>query len=118
MFPLDLSPSLTKPAAITAFEMAYGHWVEEQTRLLNDLRNALHSQVGDIELRIHVESCRNHYIDLFNIKATAAKSDVCYIISGVWKTPAERLFLWIGGFRPSEILRVIDALIYINPTCS
>ncbi|XP_019177286.1 PREDICTED: TGACG-sequence-specific DNA-binding protein TGA-1A-like isoform X1 [Ipomoea nil] len=103
----DLSPSLIEPAAITAFEMAYGHWVEEQTRRINDLRNALHSQVGDIELGIHVESCRNHYIDLFHIKATAAKADVCYIISGVWKTPAERLFLWIGGFRPSEILRVL-----------
>lgn len=94
-------------SAISEFEMAYGQWVEEQTRRMNDLRNALHSQVGDIELRNHVESCRNHYFDLFNIKATAAKADVCYVISGVWKTPAERLFLWIGGFRPSEILRVL-----------
>ncbi|CAH9099747.1 unnamed protein product [Cuscuta epithymum] len=103
-------PSVAKPLAvgITAFEVAYRNWVEEQSRHTNDLRNALlHSMDCDNELQIHFESCRNHYIDLFNIKATAVKVDVCYVMSGLWKTPAERLFFWMGGFRPSLILRVI-----------
>jgi transcription factor TGA len=24
----------------------------------------------------------------------------------VWTTPAERCFLWMGGFRPSDLLKV------------
>ncbi|CAH9099745.1 unnamed protein product [Cuscuta epithymum] len=107
---LIIPPSLAKPSAagITAFEMAYRNWVEEQTRYTNGLRNALlHSNVGDEELKIHVQSCRNHYIDLFNIKAIALKADACYVMSGLWKTPVERLFFWMGGFRPSLILRII-----------
>ncbi|XP_042512926.1 transcription factor TGA1-like isoform X2 [Macadamia integrifolia] len=49
----------------------------------------------------------NHYYDLFRMKAAAAKADVFYIMSGMWKTSAERFFLWIGGFRPSELLKVL-----------
>jgi transcription factor TGA len=49
----------------------------------------------------------NHYFDLFRMKATAAKADVFYLMSGIWKTSAERFFLWIGGFRPSELLKVL-----------
>ncbi|CAK9166964.1 unnamed protein product [Ilex paraguariensis] len=48
-----------------------------------------------------------HYFDLFRMKSTAAKADVFYLMSGMWKTSAERFFLWIGGFRPSELLKVL-----------
>ncbi|KAL0285849.1 UNVERIFIED_CONTAM: Transcription factor TGA1 [Sesamum angustifolium] len=92
---------------IASFEMEYGHWVDEQNRQISDLRNALHSDIGDMELRIFVESGIRHYLDLFTMKATAARADVFYIMSGLWKTPAERFFLWIGGFRPSELLKVL-----------
>ncbi|XP_073110165.1 transcription factor TGA4 isoform X2 [Elaeis guineensis] len=93
---------------IAAFEMEYGHWVEEQNRHTCGLRAALHAHVSDLELRILVESGMRHYDELFRIKALAAKSDVFYLMSGMWKTSAERFFLWIGGFRPSEILKVVS----------
>ncbi|RVW30764.1 bZIP transcription factor TGA10 [Vitis vinifera] len=25
----------------------------------------------------------------------------------MWKTPAERCFMWMGGFRPSEVIKII-----------
>ncbi|XP_010261147.1 PREDICTED: transcription factor TGA1-like isoform X2 [Nelumbo nucifera] len=90
-----------------AFEMEYGHWVEEQSRQVNELRTALQAHVTDIDLRLLVDSGMNHYYDLFRMKATAAKADVFYLISGMWRTSAERFFLWIGGFRPSELLKVL-----------
>ncbi|KAI3462026.1 hypothetical protein Pfo_018689 [Paulownia fortunei] len=92
---------------IATFEMEYGHWVEEQDRQISDLRNALHSDIGDMELRIFVEGGKRHYFDLFTMKATAARADVFYLMSGMWKTSAERFFFWIGGFRPSELLKVL-----------
>ncbi|XP_011097616.1 TGACG-sequence-specific DNA-binding protein TGA-1A isoform X3 [Sesamum indicum] len=103
----QLGYSGTTNPGIATFEMEYGRWVEEQNRQISDLKNALHSDIGDVELRLFVESGMRHYFDLFTMKATAARSDVFYLMSGMWKTAAERFFFWIGGFRPSELLKVL-----------
>ncbi|OAY35902.1 transcription factor TGA1 isoform X2 [Manihot esculenta] len=92
---------------IANFEMEYGHWLEEQNKNIHDLRNALNAHISDNELRILVDTGINHYSELFRMKATAAKADVFYLMSGMWKSSAERFFLWIGGFRPSELLKVL-----------
>ncbi|OMO94120.1 hypothetical protein COLO4_16515 [Corchorus olitorius] len=97
----------TVNSGITAFEMEYGHWVEEQNKQICELRSALQAHITDIELRILVESSLNHYCNLFRMKADAAKADVFYLFSGIWRTSAERFFHWIGGFRPSELLNVV-----------
>lgn len=86
--------------------MEYGHWVEEQNRQISELRNALHSDIGDNDLLQFVDGGMRHYFNLFAMKTTAAKADVFYVMSGMWKTSAERFFFWIGGFRPSELLKV------------
>lgn len=96
-------------AGIAAFEMEYAHWVEEQNRQICELRNALQAHITDVELNILVENGYSHYYNLFRMKADAAKADVFYLISGVWRTSAERFFHWIGGFRPSELLHVISS---------
>ncbi|XP_059631459.1 transcription factor TGA7 isoform X2 [Cornus florida] len=92
---------------VASFEMEYGHWVEEQHRKTCELRKVLQAHISDIELRILVEGGLNHYYDLFRMKADAAKADVFFVMSGMWRTPVERFFLWIGGFRPSELLHVL-----------
>jgi len=95
---------------VAAFEIDYSNWVEEQNRHTAELRSALQGQTTELELRMLVETGLNNYEHLFRIKALAANSDVFYVTSGVWKTPAERFFLWIGGFRPSEVLKVAGSL--------
>ncbi|CAM8964506.1 unnamed protein product [Rhodiola kirilowii] len=35
----------------------------------------------------------------------AARTDVFHLITGMWATPSERCFLWMGGFRPSELIK-------------
>ncbi|XP_031492295.1 transcription factor TGAL6-like isoform X2 [Nymphaea colorata] len=32
--------------------------------------------------------------------------------TGMWRTSAERFFLWIGGFRPSELLKILRPQLY------
>lgn len=105
-------PSLLMYSGNTAFGIEYGNWVEERNRRINDLKNALDSNISDGELHLLVDGAMNHYYDLFRLKALAAKSDVFYLLSGMWKTSVERLFLWMGGFRPSELLQVNDELNY------
>lgn len=91
--------------------MEYGHWMEEQNRQISELRTALNAHISDIELRILVETGMSHYFELFRMKSTAAKADVFYVMYGMWKTSAERFFSWIGGFRPSELLKVMHSLV-------
>ncbi|XP_009367342.2 transcription factor TGA7 [Pyrus x bretschneideri] len=92
---------------ITTFEMEYVHWVEEQHRQIVELKNALRDHATDIELRKLVDSGLNHYAILFRMKADAARADIFYLLSGIWRTPVERHFHWIGGFRPSELLNIV-----------
>ncbi|XP_018443022.1 transcription factor TGA7 [Raphanus sativus] len=108
-----VGPSGSINPSIAAFEMEYSHWLEEQSRRVSEIRTALQARISDIELRMLVESCLNHYANLFRMKSDAAKADVFYLISGMWRTSTERLLQWIGGFRPSDLLNVV--MPYLQP---
>ncbi|CAH9083136.1 unnamed protein product [Cuscuta epithymum] len=90
-----------------AFDVDYARWLEEQNRRISELRGAINAHAGDVELRIIVDSILAHYDDIFRTKGDAAKADVFHILSGMWTTPAERCFLWLGGFRASELLKLL-----------
>ncbi|CAI0552515.1 unnamed protein product [Linum tenue] len=90
-----------------AFDMEYARWIDEHQRLINELRTAVNSQMGDNELRILVDGVMDHYDEIFRLKSIAAKADVFHMLSGMWKTPAERCFMWLGGFRSSELLKIL-----------
>ncbi|KAF7834239.1 transcription factor TGA4-like [Senna tora] len=98
-------------SGITTFEMEYGLWVEKQNKQICELRTALNAHISDTELRILVDGIMKHYSELFRMKSAVAKVDVFYVLFGMWKTTAERFFLWIGGFRPSGLLKVLVPLI-------
>ncbi|KAF3542551.1 hypothetical protein DY000_02000285 [Brassica cretica] len=97
---------MQREAEAAVFDMEYTRWQEEQQRLLTELRMATQEHLAENELRMFVDNCLAHYDHLINLKAMVAKTDVFHLISGAWKSPAERCFLWMGGFRPSEIIKV------------
>uniref|UniRef100_A0A7I4AWD4 BZIP domain-containing protein n=1 Tax=Physcomitrium patens TaxID=3218 RepID=A0A7I4AWD4_PHYPA len=94
-------------AGAAAFDLEYARWVEDHTRQMSELRVALQAHVADADLRLLVDGSMAHYDDLFRLKDAAAKADVFHLVSGMWKTPAERCFVWIGGCRPSELLKIL-----------
>ncbi|MBA0742789.1 hypothetical protein Gogos_015810, partial [Gossypium gossypioides] len=102
----DQSHSMSGNGAL-AFDVEYSRWLEEHNKHTNELRAAVNSHAGDAELRTIVDSVTAHFDDIFRLKGIAAKADVFHILSGMWKTPAERCFLWIGGFRSSELLKLL-----------
>ncbi|GMY18323.1 transcription factor TGA2.2 [Fagus crenata] len=102
----DHSHSMPGSAAL-AFDMDYARWLDEHQRLINDLRSAVNSHMGDNELRLLVEGVMAHYDEIFRLKSIGARSDVFHMLSGMWKTPAERCFMWLGGFRSSELLKIL-----------
>ncbi|KAL2535105.1 bZIP transcription factor family protein [Abeliophyllum distichum] len=103
------SANISSDAAV--FDMEYARWLEEHHRLMVALRSAMQEHVPENELRIFVDNCLAHYDQVMNLKTMIAKSDVFHLVSGMWKTPAERCFMWIGGFRPSELIKVISSQI-------
>ncbi|OWM78464.1 hypothetical protein CDL15_Pgr016188 [Punica granatum] len=90
-----------------AFDAEYARWLEDQNKKINELRSAVTAHASDTELRIIVDGVTAHYDEIFRLKGNAAKNDVFHLLSGMWKTPAERCFLWLGGFRPSELLKLL-----------
>ncbi|KAK6942171.1 Basic-leucine zipper domain [Dillenia turbinata] len=102
----DQSHTMSGNGAL-AFDVEYARWLEEHNRQINELRAAVNSHASDAELRTVVDSVVAHFEDIFRLKGNAAKVDVFHILSGMWKTPAERCFLWIGGFRSSELLKLL-----------
>ncbi|XP_043691389.1 transcription factor TGA2.2-like [Telopea speciosissima] len=102
----DQAHSMSGNGAL-AFDIEYARWLEEHNRQINELRGAVNSHASDNELRVIVEGIMAHYDDIFRLKGTAAKADVFHMLSGMWKTPAERCFMWIGGFRSSELLKLL-----------
>ncbi|KAL1821836.1 transcription factor TGA1 isoform X1 [Daucus carota subsp. sativus] len=101
------SSTMNSDAGLITFGMEYELWLEEQEKMNCELKNMLQAHISDAQLRMFVESGLNHYADLFRMKADAARCNVFYLMSGMWRTTVERIFLWIGGFRPSEILKII-----------
>ncbi|KAL1540511.1 transcription factor TGA7-like [Salvia divinorum] len=97
----------TVGSGIASFEIEYSHWLDQQERKITELKNVLHTSVGDPELRVMVERVLSHYCDLFRMKREAARADAFYLVSGMWRTSVERFFLWIGGFKPSELINVV-----------
>ncbi|OIW19197.1 hypothetical protein TanjilG_16830 [Lupinus angustifolius] len=89
------------------FDAAYARWLEEHNRQMNELMAAVNSHTGDIELRTIVDNVMTQFDEIFRLKGIAAKADVFHILSGMWKTPAERCFIWIGDFRSSELLKLL-----------
>ncbi|KAK4791595.1 hypothetical protein SAY86_032008 [Trapa natans] len=89
------------------FDMEYARWLEDDHRHISELRTALQAHLLDGDLRLIVDGYISHYDEMFRLKGLAAKTDVFHLITGMWTTPAERCFLWMGGFRPSELIKML-----------
>lgn len=101
---LPLSCFFDLGAAI--FDMEYSRWLEDDQRHMSELRTGLNAHLSDSDLRIIVDSYISHYDEIFRLKVAAVKADVFHLITGMWATTAERCFLWMGGFRPSDLIKV------------
>lgn len=95
------------PAGALAFDKDYAGWEDEHRKQISELRAALNAHAGDDELRRIVDGVMAHHHEAFRLKCVAARADAFHVLSGMWKTPVERCFMWLGGFRPSEILKVV-----------
>ncbi|XP_066377167.1 transcription factor TGAL8-like isoform X1 [Miscanthus floridulus] len=97
--------TLSPDAAL--FNLEYERWLGEHSKVVARLRAAAEEHRPDGELRAYVDEAAAHYGALMGHKARVAGADPLHLLSGLWKGAAERCFLWIGGFRPSELVKVV-----------
>ncbi|CAN1252179.1 Transcription factor TGA9 [Linum perenne] len=103
----NLSSAMVFVTAAAMFDMEYARWLEDDLRHMSELRTGLNAHLSDGDLRVVVDRYISHYDEIFRLKGVTAKSDVFHLITGMWTTPAERCFLWMGGFRPSELIKML-----------
>ncbi|CAL4904183.1 unnamed protein product [Urochloa decumbens] len=105
------APGANTSSGAAMFDVEYARWLDDHGRRMTELHGALHAHLPDGDLRAIVDDTLTHHDLLFQLKAVAAKSDVFHLITGVWTAPAERCFLWMGGFRPSDLLKTLLPLL-------
>ncbi|KXG29702.1 transcription factor TGAL9 isoform X2 [Sorghum bicolor] len=99
------------------FDMEHARWQEEHGKMMRHLRAALEAEhaasaaststAAEAQLlRQLVDAAAAHHGVLAELKAVAARADAFHLVSGAWASAAERCFLWIGGFRPSELIKI------------
>lgn len=86
-------------------------WSEQHSRLVFEIRSAINDDhdhvIGGDKLRLIINTIMKHSSEVFEMKTRAANVEVFNNVgSAIWCTTAERDLLWIGGFRPSELLQV------------
>ncbi|KAK3156264.1 hypothetical protein QOZ80_2AG0104940 [Eleusine coracana subsp. coracana] len=98
------------------FDAEHARWTEEHGKLMRHLRAALeehghhhqqqHANDDDARLRQLVDAAAAHHGVLAELKAAVARADAFHLVSGTWVSAAERCFLWVAGFRPSDLVKV------------
>ncbi|OIW05868.1 hypothetical protein TanjilG_23654 [Lupinus angustifolius] len=58
------------------FDMEYGRWLEDDHRMMVELRAGLQAPLSDNELRVMVDGYLSHYDDIFRLKGMVAKTDM------------------------------------------
>uniref|UniRef100_J3MFV0 DOG1 domain-containing protein n=1 Tax=Oryza brachyantha TaxID=4533 RepID=J3MFV0_ORYBR len=89
------------------FSLEYQRWQEAQHGVIGRLRAAVEEHRPDGELQRRVDEALSHYGALMGQKARLAGGDPLHLLTGPWKGAVERCFLWIGGFRPSDLVQVV-----------
>lgn len=84
-----------------AFEKFYIEWQEEMKFQFSALRDALQQSKTEEEIARLVQACYSHYIEYTKEKIKLCQEDVSFVVAGMWRTPLEAGFLWMGGWRPT-----------------
>lgn len=93
------------------FQSCYHHWLAQQRLDLDELLQALTHYPTNLDyLKLITNKIINHFENYNNARAQLAKHDSPSFLAPTWGSTFENSFLWIGGCRPSLIVRLVYAL--------
>lgn len=93
------------------FAFCYENWIEGQKSDLADLLCAGTVQgATEMQLRVAIEQCMQHYKNYLEQRKTLVRQDGPAFLCPPWCTSFENSVLWIGGCRPSLMIRLLYSL--------
>ncbi|KAI3828193.1 hypothetical protein L1987_02290 [Smallanthus sonchifolius] len=92
-------------------QCCYQNWMAQQRLDLDELLEALNNYPTDLDyLHLMTKKAIDHFENYRTARAQLAKHDAPSFLSPSWGTTFENSFLWIGGCRPSLIIRLVYVL--------
>ncbi|EXC01147.1 hypothetical protein L484_025521 [Morus notabilis] len=102
-----------EPNSRDRFEAFYEEWLAGQQAILNQLLLVAAETAekdNDCERRRSlIEQSLSHYQRYFEERNDIASDDVFVVFSSPWLSSLERAYLWIAGYRPTLILRLVES---------
>ncbi|XP_076946752.1 protein DOG1-like 1 [Bidens hawaiensis] len=93
------------------FRSCYQNWMTQQKLDLDELHQGLNNFPNDVEyLRLITNKALNHFENYRTARAQLAKHDGPSFLAPTWGSTFENSSLWIGGCRPSLIIRLVYVL--------
>lgn len=93
------------------FQCCYQNWVAQQRLDLDELLQTLTQYPTDLDyLKLITKKVINHFESYNAARAQLAKHDGPSFLAPSWGSTFENSFLWIGGCRPTLIVRLVYAL--------
>ncbi|KAF5771792.1 putative transcription factor TGA like domain-containing protein [Helianthus annuus] len=92
-------------------QCCYHNWVAQQRLDLDELLQALNNYPTDLDyLQLITKKIIDHFEQYRTARAQLAQHDAPSFLVPSWGSTFENSFLWIGGCRPSLIIRLVYAL--------
>lgn len=91
-----------------SFKAFFDAWLLRQRNYLDDLLSAARGSPHDGDLQDLISRVLSHYEDYYEKKSRIAQTDIFLVFSPTWFTTFERTLLWIGGFPPGLIFRLVN----------
>ncbi|PIA59470.1 hypothetical protein AQUCO_00400388v1 [Aquilegia coerulea] len=88
-----------------SFENFFRDWLVRQEHYLDELLCA--ESHCEQELRELISKVLSHYQQYFEEKSMAIQNDVFLVFSPTWFNSFERSFLWIAGFKPALVFKLV-----------
>ncbi|MCL7045416.1 hypothetical protein MKW94_011581 [Papaver nudicaule] len=92
------------------FEEFLDGWLVRQQNYLDELihTNANSTEIPEDQLKALISRVLGHYQQYYEAKSIASRRDVFVLFSPPWFSTYERTFLWIAGFKPGLLLRILN----------
>ncbi|CAL0328279.1 unnamed protein product [Lupinus luteus] len=100
--------SMTDSNVVSSFEAFFHGWLMRQRSHLDELLSAQQQLQDGDRIRELINRVLCHYGQYYEEKSKVAQNNIILVFSPPWFSSLERMFLWVGGFKPGMAFEVVN----------
>ncbi|KAL2579712.1 hypothetical protein AAZV13_15G078600 [Glycine max] len=97
-----------------SFTEFYDKWVWKLEEILHQLLEVSKQRTQVVkteqELQVLISKVTSHLKEYYTVKWASAHEDVLVFFSPTWLSPLENAYLWMTGWKPSMVLKLLETL--------